>query len=76
MPNCHQDSLDFREKQCAELNNNNFGIMGLGNSVKWVPKYGASPADECKLYCRVEKSNNYFLLNEKVISMGFVIKYG
>lgn len=50
--------------------------MGLGNSVKWVPKYGASPADECKLYCRVEKSNNYFLLNEKVISMGFVIKYG
>lgn len=64
--NCQQYALDFREKQCADRNYNNYGIPGISNTVRWIPKYGASPADECKLYCRVEKSNNYFLLNEKV----------
>lgn len=48
------------------MNNNNFGIQGIDANVRWVPKYGQSPHDECKLYCRVEKSNNYFLLNDKV----------
>lgn len=63
---CPSDTLDFREQQCADMNNNNFGIQGLDTNVRWVPKYGQSPHDECKLYCRVEKSNNYFLLNDKV----------
>ncbi|XP_055309435.1 A disintegrin and metalloproteinase with thrombospondin motifs 9-like isoform X3 [Sitodiplosis mosellana] len=63
---CPADTPDFREQQCAEMNNNNFGIQGLDANVRWVPKYGQSPHDECKLYCRVEKSNNYFLLNDKV----------
>ncbi|XP_031637497.1 A disintegrin and metalloproteinase with thrombospondin motifs 9 isoform X2 [Contarinia nasturtii] len=63
---CPPDTLDFREQQCAEMNNNNFGIQGLDANVRWVPKYGQSTHDECKLYCRVEKSNNYFLLNDKV----------
>lgn len=63
---CPADTLDFREQQCADMNNNNFGIQGIDVNVKWIPKYGQSPHDECKLYCRVEKSNNYFLLNDKV----------
>lgn len=63
---CPPDTADFREKQCADMNNNNFGIQGLDSNVRWVPKYGQSSHDECKLYCRVEKSNNYFLLNDKV----------
>lgn len=66
---CPPDAPDFREQQCAEMNNNNFGIPGLDANVRWVPKYGQSPHDECKLYCRVEKSNNYFLLNDKVRRM-------
>lgn len=48
------------------MNNNNFGIQGLDMNVRWVPKYGQSSHDECKLYCRVDKTNNYFLLNDKV----------
>lgn len=63
---CPPDTLDFREEQCADMNNNNFDIVGLSPNVKWVPKYGQSPHDECKLYCRVVKSTNYFLLNDKV----------
>lgn len=63
---CPLDTLDFREEQCADMNNNNFDIQGLSPDVKWVPKYGQSPHDECKLYCRVVKSNNYFLLSDKV----------
>lgn len=64
---CPHDSMDFREQQCAEMNNNNFGIQGIDVDVRWVPKYGQSPHDECKLYCRVENANNYFQLSDKVI---------
>lgn len=63
---CPVDTPDFREQQCADMNNNNFNITGIDPNVKWVPKYGQSAHDECKLFCRVEKSNNYFLLVDKV----------
>uniref|UniRef100_A0A6B2E840 Putativedisintegrin and metalloproteinase with thrombospondin motifs 9 n=1 Tax=Phlebotomus kandelakii TaxID=1109342 RepID=A0A6B2E840_9DIPT len=63
---CPSGTLDAREEQCRELDNNNFDIVGIHKNVKWVPKYGASPADECKLYCRVHKTNHYFLLKDKV----------
>ncbi|XP_059608561.1 A disintegrin and metalloproteinase with thrombospondin motifs 20 isoform X2 [Phlebotomus argentipes] len=63
---CPIGTLDAREEQCRELDNNNFDIVGIHKNVKWVPKYGASPADECKLYCRVHKTNHYFLLKDKV----------
>lgn len=66
---CPPDSVDFRDEQCAAKNNNSYGIPGLGPNVKWVPKYGQSQHDECKLYCRVEKSNNYFLLEDKVSNL-------
>lgn len=66
MQDCPPDTLDFREEQCADMNNNNFDIQGLDKDVRWVPKYGQPQHDECKLYCRAEKTNNYFLLNEKV----------
>lgn len=74
MQDCLPDTLDFREQQCADMNNNNFDITGLDKNVRWVPKYGQSPHDECKLFCRVEKSNNYFLLNEKVRFDSKIIK--
>lgn len=63
---CSHDASDFREQQCAERNGNNFGITGIDEEVRWVPKYGQSQHDECKLYCRVEKTNNYFQLSDKV----------
>lgn len=63
---CPPDTLDFREQQCAEMNNNSFDIQGLDTNVRWVPKYGQSSRDECKLFCRVEKTNNYFQLSDKV----------
>lgn len=63
---CPSDTPEFREQQCADMNNNNFNITGIDPNVKWIPKYGQSAHDECKLFCRVEKSNNYFLLDDKV----------
>lgn len=64
---CELKNVDFREEQCADLNNNNFGIQGLQSSISWIPKYGVHSTDECKLFCRIENSTNYFLLREKVI---------
>lgn len=58
--------MDYREEQCAALNNNNFGIVGLHAKISWIPKYGVHATDECKLFCRIENSTNYFLLREKV----------
>lgn len=65
--NCPPDTPDFREQQCQELDNNNFGIPGIDENVKWVPKYGVSQSDECHLYCRVDKKSNYFELRDKVV---------
>lgn len=66
LQDCPPDTSDFREQQCADMNGNNFEIQGLDKNVQWVPKYGQNQHDECKLFCRVEKTNNYFMLNEKV----------
>ncbi|XP_055637495.1 A disintegrin and metalloproteinase with thrombospondin motifs 20 isoform X2 [Toxorhynchites rutilus septentrionalis] len=63
---CAEGTLDFREEQCHELDGNNFEIPGLEKNVKWIPKYGVKAEDQCKLYCRVKNSNNYFLLRDKV----------
>ncbi|XP_065076694.1 A disintegrin and metalloproteinase with thrombospondin motifs 1 isoform X3 [Ochlerotatus camptorhynchus] len=63
---CPERTLDFREEQCHELDGNNFEIPGLEKDVKWIPKYGVKAEDQCKLYCRVKDSNNYFLLRDKV----------
>ncbi|XP_029727453.2 A disintegrin and metalloproteinase with thrombospondin motifs 9 isoform X3 [Aedes albopictus] len=63
---CPEGTLDFREEQCHELDGNNFEIPGLEKNVKWIPKYGVKSEDQCKLYCRVKNSNNYFLLRDKV----------
>lgn len=63
---CPEGTLDFREEQCHELDGNNFEIPGLEKNVKWIPKYGVKAEDQCKLYCRVKNSNNYFLLRDKV----------
>ncbi|XP_058450296.1 A disintegrin and metalloproteinase with thrombospondin motifs 9 isoform X2 [Malaya genurostris] len=63
---CQNSTLDFREEQCHELDGNNFEIPGLEKNVKWIPKYGVKAEDQCKLYCRVKNSNNYFLLRDKV----------
>ncbi|XP_038115845.1 A disintegrin and metalloproteinase with thrombospondin motifs 9 isoform X2 [Culex quinquefasciatus] len=63
---CPNSALDYREEQCQELDGNNFEIPGLEKNVKWVPKYGVKSEDQCKLYCRVKNSNNYFLLRDKV----------
>ncbi|XP_055713479.1 A disintegrin and metalloproteinase with thrombospondin motifs 20 isoform X2 [Phlebotomus papatasi] len=64
--NCPVGTPDAREEQCRELDNDNFDIVGIPKNVKWIPKYGASPADECKLYCRVQNTNQYFVLKDKV----------
>lgn len=63
---CEPDSLDFRDIQCREFNYIDVGIQGIGKNNTWIPKYGVEPHDECKLYCRIDVTNNYFLLNPKV----------
>lgn len=63
---CPPDTLDFREQQCADMNNNSFGLEGLDTHVRWVPKYGLSPHEECKLHCRVEKTTLYYKFSDKV----------
>ncbi|KAG4076388.1 hypothetical protein HA402_005831 [Bradysia odoriphaga] len=63
---CSPDAVDFRGEQCANFNNKNYGITGIVENDTWIPKYGVLPGDECKLYCRVEKTSNYFLLKDKV----------
>ena len=40
-----QTSDTFREEQCARHNGNNFNIISLDKSVKWIPKYKGS------MYC-------------------------
>lgn len=64
---CPEDDVDFRESQCADFNGNSRGIPGLRGDVKWVPKYnGIEPEETCKLYCRVQHSNQHYLLAERV----------
>ncbi|XP_062553913.1 A disintegrin and metalloproteinase with thrombospondin motifs 1 isoform X2 [Armigeres subalbatus] len=63
---CPEGTLDFREEQCHELDGKNFEIPGLEKNVIWIPKYGVKAEDQCKLFCRVKHSNNYFLLRDKV----------
>lgn len=59
---CSDDDLDPREVQCSQYDGINFSFKDLGDNVKWLPKYGLSKADECRLYCRVEGHLNYFNL--------------
>ena len=40
--------------------------MASFQNVKWMPKYGLDKKDECKLYCRADKSSTYFALAPKV----------
>lgn len=54
---CGAGEMDFREQQCAKNNRNNFGIPGIPEDVRWVPKYGGKYSNAvtlhqtiCKLY--------------------------
>lgn len=48
---CPPGTPDFREQQCQQLNNNNFGITGIAEDVKWIPKYGGLYI--CQVYAYV-----------------------
>ncbi|XP_017755723.1 PREDICTED: A disintegrin and metalloproteinase with thrombospondin motifs 9 [Eufriesea mexicana] len=64
---CPPGSIDFREQQCSQYDNDNLKIPNLAEDVKWHAKYSRIlPQDRCKLYCQVE-SNQYYLLADKVI---------
>ncbi|OAD58079.1 A disintegrin and metalloproteinase with thrombospondin motifs 9 [Eufriesea mexicana] len=74
---CPPGSIDFREQQCSQYDNDNLKIPNLAEDVKWHAKYSritilpllpasVLPQDRCKLYCQVE-SNQYYLLADKVI---------
>lgn len=41
--------------------------MATLDNAKWMPKYGLDSKDECKLYCRLEKTSTYFALANRVI---------
>ncbi|XP_026471997.1 A disintegrin and metalloproteinase with thrombospondin motifs 9-like [Ctenocephalides felis] len=64
---CPPEDTDYREQQCAEFNKRDFKIDWMNKTQKWVPKYGVSVNDRCKLYCRVQNSSRYFLLKDKVV---------
>lgn len=56
---CPPGSLDAREEQCRELDNNNFDIVGIHKNVKWVPKYGGKHQND-KLLCLKELFKHNF----------------
>ncbi|XP_036343293.1 A disintegrin and metalloproteinase with thrombospondin motifs 20, partial [Rhagoletis pomonella] len=63
---CPPGTMDSREQQCYEMNGRNFSSKGIARSAKWIPKYGLSSADKCKLFCRLEDNSAYFKLSDKV----------
>lgn len=63
---CPDELLDFRGEQCSSFDNNQFNMEML-SGAKWSPKYGLDKKDECKLFCRVEKSATYFEMKDRVI---------
>ena len=65
---CPAGGVDFRQEQCAEYNNRDHQITDLPRNIKWVAKYSdLLEEDKCKLYCRVEYSNAYYLLSRSVV---------
>ncbi|KFB39608.1 AGAP004201-PA-like protein [Anopheles sinensis] len=64
---CPDSRYNFREEQCHRHDGQNFDVPNLDPNVRWIPKYGAVAEEQCKLYCRVQDKNLYFMLSEKVI---------
>ncbi|XP_035895635.1 A disintegrin and metalloproteinase with thrombospondin motifs 9 isoform X4 [Anopheles stephensi] len=64
---CPNSRYNFREEQCHEWDGQNFDVPTLEPNVRWIPKYGAPVADQCKLMCRAQDKSLYFMLREKVI---------
>ncbi|KAH8382869.1 hypothetical protein KR009_005659, partial [Drosophila setifemur] len=63
---CPPGSLDPREQQCYDMNGRRLNIPGIGSiDTKWIPKYKKS-SNQCKLYCRMDKTNTYFKLQNMV----------
>ena len=64
---CPQGGADFRQQQCQAFNGLQHNITDLPTNIKWVAKYtDLVDSDKCKLYCRVEFSNAYYLLSSAV----------
>ncbi|KAK9886442.1 hypothetical protein WA026_016725 [Henosepilachna vigintioctopunctata] len=61
------DNTDFRAVQCAAFDGNNIDMKNLPKDIKWLPKYGLEKEDQCKLYCRPQHSNAYYMLKSKVL---------
>ena len=65
---CPPGATDYRLEQCQAYNGVNHNISDLPANVKWVAKYSdLVESDKCKLYCRVEYSNAYYLLSSAVV---------
>lgn len=64
---CPPGTLESREQECQENNGKDLTIFGIERNVKWVPKYGVEPQDECKLFCRIEGTATYYPFKAKVI---------
>ncbi|XP_052863220.1 A disintegrin and metalloproteinase with thrombospondin motifs 9 [Anopheles cruzii] len=64
---CPDSRYNFREEQCHEHDGQNFDVPNLEQNVRWIPKYGTTAEEQCKLYCRVQDRSLYFMLREKVI---------
>ncbi|XP_037955485.1 A disintegrin and metalloproteinase with thrombospondin motifs 20 isoform X2 [Teleopsis dalmanni] len=63
---CPPGSMDSREQQCYDMNGRDLSIKGVRTPAKWIPKYGLSLKDKCKLFCRLEDNSAYFQLSDKV----------
>ncbi|XP_060533240.1 A disintegrin and metalloproteinase with thrombospondin motifs 9 isoform X2 [Cylas formicarius] len=68
---CDENAKEFRAIQCAEFNGITKNIPNLTNDTEWVPKYGLgsakNPDDYCRLYCRPQNSNAYYMLKDKAV---------
>lgn len=57
--NCPIGTLDFREKQCNDMNN---------YTHSWTSTHNVYAGDECKLICQNEQTKEVSILKQKVMT--------
>lgn len=55
---CLSGTIDFREKQCNDMNN---------STHRWTTTYNVYSGDECKLICVNERTKKVSILKQKVM---------
>uniref|UniRef100_A0A7M5V8I3 A disintegrin and metalloproteinase with thrombospondin motifs 9 n=2 Tax=Clytia hemisphaerica TaxID=252671 RepID=A0A7M5V8I3_9CNID len=65
---CKNQTVDFREEQCAAFNGKDLYIHDFPKNPEWIPKHsGLNIEDSCKLFCEIKGSGIFYQLKSKVI---------